>query len=76
MNMLEEKKRLIDLIGTDFVETTNGTIWTVKAVSHNIYKDVVLILTNNSGKRKELIEGSEEYYKNFMRRSDVCDYRY
>ena len=75
-DMLQEKKRLTDLIGTDFVEVETGTIWTVHATSHNIYKDVVLHLHNVKGNNRELIEGSEEYYKKFMRREDVRDYRY
>lgn len=76
MNMLEEQKRLMNLIGTEFVEVENGTIWRVTAISHNIYKDVVLIMYDEHANKKELIEGSEDYYKKFMRREDVCDYRY
>lgn len=69
MNMLEEKKRLAALIGTEFMEKATGNVWTVTSVSHNIYKDVVLHITNidHSDKKRELIEGSEEYYKGYVR---------
>ena len=67
MNMLEEEQRLKDLVGVYFREKVTGHVWRVATVSHNIYKDVCLGLKDFSGKSKELIEGSEEYYKNFER---------
>lgn len=67
MNMLEEQKRLKELVGTCFVEKSTGTYWKVESVSHNIYKDVVLKITTTTGKSRELVEGSEDYYKKFER---------
>lgn len=74
MDMLEEKNRLLKLQKTGmFVEKSTGKYWRVKDVSHNIYKDVVLKIYDGS-QVKELIEGSEEYCKNFKRVDDVCNY--
>ena len=65
MNMLEEKERLKNLVGTTFLEEATGILWRVAFVDHNIYKDVVLKLKSPTGRTRELIEGSEDYYKNF-----------
>lgn len=67
MNMLEEQKRLQSLVETEFMEKATGHIWIVVSVSHNIYKDVVLHIVNEHGQKRELIEGSEEYYRKYMR---------
>ena len=65
--MLDEQKRLKELVNTLFKEKDTGIIWRVSSTSHNIYKDVVLRLVSPTGKSRELVEGSEEYYKNFSR---------
>ena len=65
MNMLEEKERLKNLVGTTFLEKVTGILWRVASVVPNIYKDVVLKLKSPTGRTRELIEGSEDYYKNF-----------
>lgn len=67
MDMIQEKQRLKDLVGTSFKEKATGILWRVESVSHNIYKDVVLHLKSPTGRTHELIEGSEEYYLMFRR---------
>lgn len=63
--MLDEQKRLKELVGKRFEEVPTGIIWRVESVTHNIYKDVILRLKSPTGKSRELMEDSEEYYKNF-----------
>lgn len=65
--MIDEINRLKNLIGAGFIEKDNRKYWKVVSISHNIYKDVVFKLQDDYGTTKELIEGSEEYYKNFER---------
>lgn len=66
MDMIEEKKRLKALVGTYVKEKSTGTFYKITEVYHNIYKDVCYKLLNMSThKTRELIEGSEEYVKNF-----------
>lgn len=80
MNMIEEKKRLESLKGTYLKELSSGEYYKIMEVYHNIYKDVCFKLMNmHTHKFRELIEGSEEYCKNFApyhnkeTNSDVCD---
>ena len=65
--MLDEQKRLKELVGATFRENKTYTVYRVIQVYHNIYKDVCLKLSDSEGNTRELIEGSEEYYKNFSR---------
>ena len=67
MDMLQEKQRLKELVGACFKDKVTQKEWSVEKVSHNIYKDVVLTLKDSDGKKTELIEGSEDYYKKFER---------
>lgn len=63
--MLDEQKRLKELIGKSFKEEPTGIVWRVESVTHNIYKDVILRLISPTGRTRELMEDSEEYYTNF-----------
>lgn len=66
MNMIEEKKRLKALVGTYVKEKSTRHFYKITEVYHNIYKDVCYkLLDMTTGKTRELIEGSEEYVKNF-----------
>lgn len=67
MNMLEEKERLKNLVGRRFFDSQIGVECRVVEVYHNIYKDVCMKLVYPEGKTRELVEGSEDYYKRFRR---------
>lgn len=65
--MLDEQKRLKELMGAKFREKETGLEYRVVDVYHNIYKDVCLKIVRPDGKSRELIEGSEDYHKKFER---------